>query len=107
TSVYANYVDNTLISLKIFELEIESVDNLYHGSFLFGAGITTTFNSFLIKTNLLYTLNFRDTYRGEYAFANLSVSGSSTGTYALSGNNVSLMFSITFKKPENRIKDYY
>ncbi|NEN23825.1 hypothetical protein G3O08_09960 [Cryomorpha ignava] len=101
------YQDDMSGTRELFRLTMENTEKFYFGSFLFGAGITTLFNSFLIKTNLLYTLNFQDTYRGEYAFANLSVSGSSTGTYALSGNNVSLMFSIAFKKPENRIKDYY
>lgn len=107
TWVQAEYIDSNLIPLKIFDLEIESADKFYHGSFLFGVGIIRKFNSFLIKTNLLYTVNFQDTFRGEYAFTNLSISGSSSGTYALSGNNLSLMFSIAFKKPEYRTKEFY
>ena len=93
--------------IEVFALEMENTEQFYYGSYLFGAGITTIFRGFLIKTNLLYTLNFQDTYRGRYEFKNLNVSGSSTGTYAVSGNNLSLMFSIAFRKPDSRSKDYY
>jgi len=99
--------ENITDPIEVFHLEMENADRLYHGSFLFGAGVTTIFSGFLIKTNLLYTLNFQDTFRGKYAFTNLSVSGNSTGTYAMSGNNLSLMVSIAFRKPESRSKDYY
>lgn len=99
--------ENIMNPIEVFALEMENTDKFYYGSYLFGAGITTIFSGFLIKTNLLYTLNFQDTYRGRYEFKNLSVSGSSTGTYAMSGNNLSLMFSIAFRKPDSRSKDYY
>ena len=99
--------ENITNPIEVFFLEMENTDQFYYGSYLFGAGITTMFNGFLIKTNLLYTLNFQDTFKGEYAFKNLSVSGNSTGTYAMSGNNLSLMFSIAFRKPDTRSKDYY
>ena len=99
--------ENITDPIEVFNLEMESADKFYYGSYLFGAGITTIFGGCLIKTNLLYTLNFQDTYGGEYKFKNLSVSGSSTGTYALSGNNLSLMVSIAFRKPDSRSKDYF
>ncbi|NEN24707.1 hypothetical protein G3O08_14465 [Cryomorpha ignava] len=94
-------------AVEVFTLKTETADKFYYGSYLFGAGITTLFSGFLIKTNFLYTLNFQDTYGGQYEFKNLSVSGSSTGTYALSGNNLSLMVSIAFRKPDSRRNDYY
>ena len=99
--------ENITDPIEVFSLEMENAEKFYYGSYLFGAGITTLFSGLLIKTNLLYTLNFQDTYGGEYAFKNLSVSGSSTGTYALSGNNLSLMVSIAFRKPDSRSNDYY
>lgn len=99
--------ENITDPIEVFVLEMENAEKFYYGSYLFGAGITTLLGGCLIKTNLLYTLNFQDTYGGQYEFKNLSVSGSSTGTYALSGNNLSLMVSIAFRKPKSRSNDYY
>ncbi len=83
---------------EIFGLRAESPENAVQGSFIIGTEYTQAFRKMLIKTKLMYVMNFQNTMSGEYLFDNLFSSPSSRGYYDLSGNYIGLLFSFSFKK---------
>jgi len=89
--------DNTE-TREVFGLRVESPDNGIQGSFVVGAGASLAIKKMLLKANLVYIMNFQNTFEGEYQFDNLLTSPPSRGDYTLSGNYVGLLFTINLLK---------
>lgn len=87
---------------EIFGLKLESPENSFQGSFVIGTGFSYALEKVLLKTNLIYVMNFQNTISGEYQFANLFTSPDSRGYYDLSGNYLGLLFSVSLKKSKNK-----
>lgn len=86
---------------EIFGLRARSPEQEYHGSFVIGTGYAIATKKLLLKSNLLYVMNFQNLMKGEYLYGNLEQSGDSRGSYKLSGNYLGLLFSVGFKKKQD------
>ncbi len=93
--------DNTE-SREIFGLNLHSHDNLFHGSFVIGSGISIAMKKVLLKTNFIYVMNFQNTFEGEYQFGNLLTSPPTRGDYELSGNYLGLVFTVSLAKRKDK-----
>jgi hypothetical protein len=91
----------TLESREMFGLRLHTQDYSIYSSFVIGTGFSYAFKNALIKTNLIYVMNFQNTIEGEYQFGNLFTSPPTRGTYELSGNYVSLMVTASLNKKYN------
>lgn len=87
---------------EIFGLKLESPENSFQGSFVVGTGFSYAMKKVLLKTNLIYVMNFQNTISGEYQFANLFTSPDTRGYYDLSGNYLGLQFSVSLKKSKKQ-----
>lgn len=87
---------------EVFGLRLESPKNMIQGSFVAGTGFSYAMDKVLLKTNLIYVINFQNTISGEYLVSNLFVSPESRGYYDLSGDYLGLMLSISFKKGKKK-----
>jgi hypothetical protein len=97
---------NNTESREVFGLRVESPDNAIQGSFIVGTGVSLAIRKMLLKTNLVYVMNFQNTFEGEYQFDNLLTSPPSRGDYKLSGNYVGLLFAINLlKKNKDNIEE--
>lgn len=85
-------------SREVFGLRISSQDCFFHGSYVAAIGPSCSTSWGLLKVNLMYVINFQNTFEGEYQFANLLSSPDSRGYYKLSGNYIGLLFSVNLKK---------
>jgi len=92
-----SYDDNSE-SLEIFGLNLHSQEFSFYGSSVIGTGFSIAMDKILLKTNLTYVINFQNTIEGEYQFGNLFESEPTRGSYELSGNYLSLSFSVSLKK---------
>lgn len=93
--------DNTEVR-EMFGLRVESPNNSFKGSFIIGSGISYATKRLLIKSNIIYVVNFQNAMEGEYLFDNMLVSQQSRGYYVLSGNYLGLMFSLNIEKKRNK-----
>jgi hypothetical protein len=84
--------------LEIFGLNLHSQEFSFYGSSVIGTGFSIAMDKILLKTNLTYVINFQNTIEGEYQFGNLFESEPTRGSYELSGNYLSLSFSVSLKK---------
>lgn len=91
-------------SREVFYLSADSPDNAYQGSFVIGTGVSFTMDKVLLKSNLIYVMNFQNTMDGYYMWDNLLTSPPAGGDYQLSGNFVGLLFIATIanKKIKNQ-----
>ncbi len=97
--VYPIIDDEVLMQgFEVFGLKLESPENTMQGSFLIGTGYSLARKKVLLKASLIYVMNFQNTITGEYQFANLFTSPDTRGYYNLSGNYLSLLFAVSFKK---------
>jgi hypothetical protein len=80
---------------EVFGLRLESPDNAFQGSYIIGTGISFILDKILLKSNLIYVMNFQNTIAGEYQFGNLFTSPPAGGDYELSGNYLGLLFSVS------------
>ena len=87
---------------EVFGLKLESPENSIQGSFILGSGFSYAMDKVLLKTNLIYVMNFQNTMSGEYQFANLLTSPDTRGYYNLSGNYLGLLFSVSLKKGKKK-----
>lgn len=85
-----------------FGLRLKTQEFENYGSWIIGVGTSFAAKNFLLKTNLLYVMNFQPIMFGEYQFANLEVSEPTRGDYTLSGNYFALSFTIHFNKPKDK-----
>lgn len=85
-------------SREIFGLNLHSQEFSFYGSYVIGTGFSLALDKVLLKTNLIYVMNFQNTIEGEYQFGNLFESQPTRGKYELSGNYLSLSFSVSIKK---------
>ena len=90
-------------SREIFGLKLNSQDFFFYGSYTAGFGVSHMTGWSLLKVNVIYVVNFQNTFEGEYQFANLLSSPDSRGYYKLSGNYIGLLFSVNLKKKESKI----
>jgi hypothetical protein len=93
--------DNTE-SREVFGLNLHSQDFSFYGSFVIGTGISYTMRKVLLKTNIIYVMNFQNTIEGEYQFGNLLTSPPTRGDYELSGNYLGLLFSVSLAKSKDK-----
>jgi len=89
-------------SREVFDLRVNSPDNLFQGSFVIGSGISYAIKKLLLKANIIYVMNFQNSMKGEYLFDNMFVSPRSRGYYNLSGNYLGLLFSISLAKKKEK-----
>jgi len=87
---------------EVFGLNLHSPDNLFHGSFVIGSGISYATKKILLKANMIYTMNFQNAMEGEYLFDNMFVSPRSRGYYKLSGNYLGLVFTVSLVKKKDK-----
>lgn len=87
---------------EIFGLKLHTQDNMFYGSFIIGTGLSFAMNKILLKSNIIYVMNFQNTIEGEYLFDNLLSSQSSRGYYELSGNYLGLLFSVSLAKKKEK-----
>jgi hypothetical protein len=90
--------ENDTESREVFTLWADSPDNLFQGSFIIGSGMSYAMKHLLIKTNVIYVMNFQNIMEGEYSYDNMFVSAPSFGYYKLSGNYLGLLFTIRLAK---------
>jgi len=88
-------------SRQIFGMRLTTQEFEYYGGFIIGTGVLWTAKKFLLKTNVVYVMNFQPIMIGEYQFANLEISEPTRGNYTLSGNYLALSFTFHFNKPKN------
>jgi len=81
-----------------FHLSADSPENSFQGSFVIGTGLSFAINKVLLKSNLVYVMNFQNTMTGNYMFYNLLSSPPAGGDYELSGNYLGLWLSVTIAK---------
>jgi len=93
-------------SREVFGLKLESPDNSFQGSFVIGTGVCFALNKILLKSNIIYVMNFQNTIAGEYQFGNLLSSPPTRGDYELSGNYLGLLFSVSIAKKKNKDQAY-
>jgi hypothetical protein len=86
----------------VFSLYAESPENPFQGSFVIGAGLSFAIDKVLLKTNLIYTMNFQNCMEGYYHYENVSSTYISSGEYKLSGNYLGLWISVTMAKKKKR-----
>lgn len=98
--IYRNE-DNTEAK-EVFGIIADSPDNAIQGSFEIGTGVSIPLKRFLIKSSLIYVINFQNTIEGEYQFGNLYVSPPSSGYYELSGNYLGLMISASLARKKHQ-----
>lgn len=87
---------------EVFGLILKSPENSIQGSFIIGTGFSYAMDKILLKTNLIYVMNFQNSISGEYQFANLLTSPDTRGYYDLSGNYLGLLFSVSLKKGKKK-----
>jgi hypothetical protein len=87
---------------EIFGLKLHTQDNMFYGSFVIGTGVSFAMNKILLKSNIIYVMNFQNTIEGEYLFDNLLSSPSSRGNYELSGNYLGLLFSVSLARKKEK-----
>lgn len=90
------------ITKEVWGIKAQSQDYSYYGSFIVGCGISWAAKRFLIKTNMIYVMNFQPTMFGEYQFDNLLITEHSRGYYTLTGNYIALLFTFHFNKPKDK-----
>lgn len=100
--VYAFTSEELSETTEVFGLRLESPENSFQGSFVIGTGFAYALDRVLLRTNIVYVMNFQNIMAGEYQFANMLVSPDTRGKYELSGNYLGLMFGISLKKREMR-----
>ena len=87
----------------MFALNVESPLNHVKGSFIIGSGISYALNRTLLKTDLIYVINFQKAMEGEYLFDNMEVSPPSGGYYELFGNYLGILVTVNLiKKKKNQ-----
>jgi len=101
TSLTINNEEMTEVR-EVFGLMVSTQDKTSYGSFIVGAGFSLALKKFLLKANVIYVMNFQSTIIGEYQIANLFVSPDTRGDYELSGNYLSLLFTVHFNKLKNK-----
>jgi hypothetical protein len=79
-----------------------SPDNAVQGSFEIGTGLIFPINKVLLKSKIIYVMNFQNIMEGEYLFDNMFVSPRSYGQYELSGNYLTVLFSVSLKKSKRK-----
>lgn len=94
--------ENDTESREVFGLKLHSPDNSFQGSFVVGTGISFAMKKVLLKSNIIYVMNFHNAIEGEYLFDNLLVSPRSRGYYELSGNYLGLLFSVSLAKKKDK-----
>jgi len=87
---------------EVFGLNLHSPDNLFHGSFVIGSGVSFAMKKVLFKTNFIYVMNFQNTMEGEYQFGNLLISPPTRGDYELSGNYLGFLFTVSLAKRKDK-----
>lgn len=102
TSIAIESDDQTEMS-QVFGLRMSTPETSIYGSYILGGGVHWASKWFLLKTDIVYTMNFKSILEGEYRFGNLLESEPSGGLYEMSGNYFALMFTVHF----NRSKDKY
>ena len=101
-SVSASYLfSNNEESRQLFGMRLTTQEFKYYGGCELGVGIYWSAHKFLLKTNIIYTMNFQPIMIGEYKYGNLVNEEPSGGDYTLSGNYFALMFTIHFNKPKD------
>ena len=93
--------DNTE-SREVFAMRLESQEFPLYGSFIVGTGGSIALRKMLVKMNIIYVMNYPNTIEGEYQFGNLFSSPPTRGDYKLSGNYVTLQFSVNFRNPKHK-----
>lgn len=89
-------------SREEFYLYAASPDNSFQGSFVTGAGLSFAFHNVLLKSNLVYSMDFQNTMEGYYEFKNLLTSPPSGGDYESSGNFLGLLFLVSIAKNKKK-----
>ncbi len=87
---------------EVYGLRLTTQEFEYYGSLVLGTGVLWTAKKFLLKTNVVYVMNFQPIMIGEYQFANLEISEPTRGDYTLSGNYLALSFTFHFNKPKDK-----
>lgn len=100
--VYAFSSEELSESREVFGLNLESPENSFQGSFVVGTGFSYALDKVLLKTNLIYVMNFQNTISGEYQFANMLTSPDTRGYYDLSGNYLGFLFSVSLRKGKSK-----
>jgi hypothetical protein len=89
-------------SREVFGMRMVSPDNAVQGSFEIGTGLIFPINKVLLKSKIIYVMNFQNIMEGEYLFDNMFVSPRSYGQYELSGNYLTVLFSVSLKKSKRK-----
>ena len=88
---------------EVFGMRMDSPDNAFQGSFEIGTGLTFPINKVLLKSKIIYVMNFQNIMEGEYLFDNMFVSPRSYGQYELSGNYLTVLFSVSLIKSKRKL----
>ena len=100
-SVIFHNADDTE-SREEFYLYAASPENSFQGSFIIGTGLSIAINKVLLKSNLIYSVNYQSTLTGNYEFHNLLTSPPSGGDYEFTGNYLGMLFSASIAKKKNK-----
>jgi len=90
--------DDTNEDFPVFSLHAASPDIFFYGSFVYGIGYSIDCNHILLKFKLNHSINFQNTFEGNYQFLNLKQNEDSGGSYKLSGDYLSLTLTAHLKK---------
>lgn len=88
---------------EVFGMRMDSPDNAIQGSFEIGTGLTFPINKVLLKSSVIYVMNFQNIMEGEYLFDNMFVSPRSYGQYELSGNYLTVLVSVSLMKSKRKL----
>jgi len=90
-------------SREVFGMRMVSPDNAFQGSFEIGTGLIFPVNKVLLKSRIIYVMNFQNIIEGEYLFDNMFVSPRSYGQYELSGNYLTVLVSVGLSKSKKNL----
>jgi len=90
-------------SREVFGMRMVSPDNAFQGSFEIGTGLIFPINKVLLKSRIIYVMNFQNIMEGEYLFDNMFVSPRSYGQYELSGNYLTVLVSVSLMKSKRKL----
>ncbi len=90
-------------SREVFGMRMVSPDNAVQGSFEIGTGLIFPVNKVLLKSRIIYVMNFQNIIEGEYLFDNMFVSPRSYGLYELSGNYLAVLVSVSLLKSKKNL----
>jgi len=90
-------------SREVFGMRMVSPDNAFQGSFEIGTGLIFPINKVLLKSRIIYVMNFQNIMEGEYLFDNMFVSPRSYGQYELSGNYLTVLVSASLMKSKRKL----